>query len=140
MVSPTYVPDLANAALDLLIDRERGVWHLANGGAVSWLEFVRRGAALAGVDTTRLREEEEPVARPYRVLGSQRGMLLPPLDDALPRYIAEAAVSCRPRVPRIPVLLGPLRAPESARQGLPAPAAALRHPTMRMMGSAFLRS
>jgi dTDP-4-dehydrorhamnose reductase len=92
IVSPTYVPDLANAALDLLIDGERGVWHLANGGAVSWLEFVRRGAALMGVDTTKLREEHEQIAPPYRVLGSQRGTLLPPLDDALARYIAEATV------------------------------------------------
>jgi dTDP-4-dehydrorhamnose reductase len=89
IVSPTYVPDLANAALDLLIDGERGVWHLANGHAV-WLEFVRRGAALAGVDTTRLHEEQ--VARPYSVLGTERGALLPPLDDALARYIAEPAV------------------------------------------------
>ena len=92
IVSPTYVPDLANVALDLLIDGERGVWHLTNGDAVSWLEFVRRGAALAGVNTARLREEQEQVAPPYMVLGSQRGTLLPPLDDALARYIAEAAV------------------------------------------------
>ena len=75
MVSPTYVPDLANAALDLLIDEERGVWHLASGGAVSWLEFVRRGAALASLDTTRLHEDQ--VARPYTVLGTERGALLP---------------------------------------------------------------
>ncbi len=90
MVSPTYVPDLANAALDLLIDGERGIWHLANQDAVSWLEFVRRGAALAGVDATRLHEEQ--VAGRYTVLGSERGALLPPLDDALARYIAEPAV------------------------------------------------
>lgn len=90
MVSPVYVPDLANAALDLLIDGERGIWHLANQDAVSWLEFVRRGAALAGVDATRLHEEQ--VAGPYTVLGSERGALLPPLDDALARYIAEPAV------------------------------------------------
>jgi dTDP-4-dehydrorhamnose reductase len=92
ILSPTYVPDLANAALDLLIDGERGVWHLTNGGAVSWLEFVRRVASLMGVDTTKLREDQEQVARPYRALGSHRGMLLPLLDDALARYIADAAI------------------------------------------------
>jgi hypothetical protein len=54
------------------------------------LEFVRQGAALMGVDTTKLREEQAQVARPYRVLGSERGTLLPPLGDALARYIAEA--------------------------------------------------
>jgi hypothetical protein len=84
IISPTYVPDLANTALDLLIDGERGVWHLANGGAVSWLEFVHRGAALMGVDTTKLREEQEQAGRLYRVLGNQRGTLLPPGWALLP--------------------------------------------------------
>lgn len=32
MISPTYIPDLAQAALDLLIDDERDVWHLSNQG------------------------------------------------------------------------------------------------------------
>ena len=36
VISPTYVPDLTHAALDLLIDGEGGLWHLANQGAVSW--------------------------------------------------------------------------------------------------------
>lgn len=31
-VSPTYVPDLVHACLDLLIDGESGLWHLANEG------------------------------------------------------------------------------------------------------------
>src|SRR3954471_10498350 len=33
-ITPTYVPDLVNASLDLLIDGETGIWHLANQGAV----------------------------------------------------------------------------------------------------------
>src|SRR5205807_1956944 len=32
---PTYIPDLVNACLDLLIDRECGVWHLTTGGAIT---------------------------------------------------------------------------------------------------------
>jgi dTDP-4-dehydrorhamnose reductase len=90
VVSPTFVPDLVNAALDLLIDGERGIWHLANQGAVSWLELLRAGAELAGVSTSRLREEEGP-ARSFTVLGSERGALLPRLDEALERYIREVA-------------------------------------------------
>jgi hypothetical protein len=31
-----------NTSLDLLIDGERGVWHLANAGAVTWAELLRR--------------------------------------------------------------------------------------------------
>jgi dTDP-4-dehydrorhamnose reductase len=88
VVSPTYVPDLVNAALDLLIDRERGVWHLANVGAVTWLELVRRGAELASVTTERLREAPAPGSVPvYTALGSERGALLPSLEDALVRYV-----------------------------------------------------
>jgi dTDP-4-dehydrorhamnose reductase len=41
VVSPTYVPDLVNVSLDLLIDRERGIWHLTNGEAVTWAELAR---------------------------------------------------------------------------------------------------
>ena len=88
VVSPTYVPDLVNAALDLLIDGERGIWHLANVGEVSWLELVRRGAALAGVGTEGLREAPAGASgRSYTALGSERGLLLPSLDDALARYV-----------------------------------------------------
>ena len=35
VVSPTFVPDLVHATLDLLTDGESGVWHLANQGMVS---------------------------------------------------------------------------------------------------------
>ena len=43
IVSPTYVPDLVNRALDLLIDGAAGVWHLANAGALSWIWRWDRG-------------------------------------------------------------------------------------------------
>ena len=92
-VSPTYVPDLVHAALDLLIDGERGVWHLANDGAVSWADLARRAAVLAGLDPAGI--DAQPSAtlgyaapRPRSsVLGSERGQQLPSLDDALVRYV-----------------------------------------------------
>ncbi|QYF99601.1 family 1 glycosylhydrolase [Massilia sp. NP310] len=92
-VSPTYVPDLVNVSLDLLIDRERGIWHLTNGEAVSWFELARRACAAAGVSSERLQEVsvEEcgyTARRPgYSALSSERGLLLPSLDDALKRYV-----------------------------------------------------
>ncbi|MFL6671656.1 MAG: family 1 glycosylhydrolase [Massilia sp.] len=97
VVSPTYVPDLVNTSLDLMIDRERGIWHLTNGAAVSWAELARRACALAGVDARRL--EARPAsalgmaaARPANsALHSERGMLLPSLDDALQRFVRELA-------------------------------------------------
>jgi dTDP-4-dehydrorhamnose reductase len=94
LVSPTYVPDLADAALDLLIDGERGIWHLASLGAVSWAELARLAAERCGADAGLI--DAVPAAelgwaapRPaYSVLGSERGAIMPPLDDALGRYAA----------------------------------------------------
>ena len=93
VVSATYVPDLVHACLDLAIDGEAGIWHLANGGAVSWAELARLAADKAGIDAGRL--EAKPAAdcgyvaaRPaYAALSSERGILLPALDNALARYL-----------------------------------------------------
>jgi dTDP-4-dehydrorhamnose reductase len=95
VVSPTYVPDLVNACLDLLIDGEHGLWHLSNGGALSWAEFARLAARLAGLDESLI--EGRPSSsfnfaarRPaFSVLASERGALLPSVEDALSRYVSE---------------------------------------------------
>jgi dTDP-4-dehydrorhamnose reductase len=100
-VSPTYVPDLVHACLDLLIDGERGVWHLANAGALTWAELARAAAGQAGFDPSLVEPRPNdsfklPARRPtYAVLGSERGTLLPSLDSALSRYAAEC-VTPRP--------------------------------------------
>jgi dTDP-4-dehydrorhamnose reductase len=100
IVSPTYVPDLVKVALDLMIDRERGIWHLTNGDAVSWAELARRACAAAGMSADGLQEVTAdavayPAQRPaFSALGSERAQLLPSLDDALRRYahaVQEAA-------------------------------------------------
>ncbi len=94
-ISPTYVPDLVDVCLDLLIDGEAGIWHLANVGDVTWAELAERAAALAGVATTTLRRTTgagrgEVAARPnYSVLSSERALLMPTLDDALIRFASE---------------------------------------------------
>jgi dTDP-4-dehydrorhamnose reductase len=100
IVSPTYVPDLVKVALDLMIDRERGIWHLTNGDAVSWAELARRACAAAGMSADGLHEVaadalDYPAQRPaFSALDSERALLLPSLDDALQRYthaVQEAA-------------------------------------------------
>src|SRR3546814_11519454 len=63
MVSPTFVPDLCHAALDLLLDGETGIWHLANAGALSWHEFATKVADGAGYDTSLVRSEERRVGK-----------------------------------------------------------------------------
>jgi dTDP-4-dehydrorhamnose reductase len=93
VVSPTHVPDLVGAVIDLLVDGESGLWHLANRGAVTWYGLARRAAALAGADESLVEPRraatmgwaaERPRAS---ALGSQRGALLPALDDALASYL-----------------------------------------------------
>lgn len=97
VVSPTYVPDLVHATLDLLIDGEHGLWHLANRGSVTWSQLVQRAASLAHVTTAKLqsrgwRELGLAAVRPeYSALTSDRGQLMPELDDALGRYVASVS-------------------------------------------------
>jgi dTDP-4-dehydrorhamnose reductase len=101
-VSPTYVPDLVHATLDLLVDGEHGIWHLANQGAVSWCEFAVLAATRAGLDPALVQGRPgaslgQVAPRPRRsVLGSERGLLLPALEDALARYLGEVQPAACP--------------------------------------------
>lgn len=94
VVSPTYVPDLVDAVLDLTLDGEQGIWHLANAGAVSWADFALMIAKAFGFDPGLVRARpaaafDWPAPRPRHVaLGSRRGGLLPPLEHALGRFAA----------------------------------------------------
>jgi dTDP-4-dehydrorhamnose reductase len=96
------VPDLVHCCLDLIIDRECGVWHLTNGHPVTWLELASKAAGQAGVDSSRLEHKcaadcqyvaERPI---YSALHSNRAMLLPTLENALGRFLAS-------RIPRAPL-------------------------------------
>lgn len=88
-VSPTYVPHLCNAALDLLIDGETGIWHLSNSEELSWSDFATRIANVTKLDASLI----EPVAgatlgwrapRPTSCgLISERGGVMPSLQEAL---------------------------------------------------------
>lgn len=95
VVSPTYVRDLVMTSLDLLIDAESGIWHLANQGFASWSDFAAMAARLCKLDTSLIdavegRELGQLAQRPGRVvLGSERGTLMPTLDNALTRYLIE---------------------------------------------------
>jgi dTDP-4-dehydrorhamnose reductase len=106
VVSPTYVPDLVHAALDLLIDGEHGVWHLANDGAVTWSEFASLVARAAGVECDKLqrcswRDVWQPAARPpYSVLGTSRGQILRPLKAAVDAYLEDVLASDREHAAR----------------------------------------
>jgi dTDP-4-dehydrorhamnose reductase len=95
IVSPTYVPDLADTSLDLLIDGEKGIWHLTNDGMISWAEFGFAVAHRAGFTDQRIQsvplgELGWKATRPlYSVLQSEKGVKLPVLDHALVRYFEQ---------------------------------------------------
>ncbi|MDB5851857.1 MAG: sugar nucleotide-binding protein [Rhodoferax sp.] len=92
-ISPTYLPDLVHASLNLLIDDEKGIWHLCNQGQTSWARLACVVAERLAVKTSRV------IARPlhhfrfkakrpyYSVLSSERGIVLPCLDDSLNSYL-----------------------------------------------------
>ena len=93
-VSPTYVPDLVDATLDLLIDNESGIWHVANSGALSWADFARLIATRAGYSPALIK------GRPSHALGlaasrplfsgitSERTNMMRPLPEAVESYFA----------------------------------------------------
>jgi dTDP-4-dehydrorhamnose reductase len=88
-VSPTYVPDLCHALLDLLVDGESGLWHLANGGSVSWFEFARRLADEAGIDAAGLVATSGEASDTS--LLSKHGALLRPIESAIGDYCRRLA-------------------------------------------------
>ena len=95
IISPTYVPDLVSACLDLLIDGERGVWHLTNRMAVSWAEFGQIAATRLGLDANLI--EPRPMSelglrgpRPrYSPLETERCGLMPSLESAIGRFVVQ---------------------------------------------------
>ncbi len=98
LISPTYVPDLCHAAMDLLIDQEKGIWHISNSGTTSWADFGGIIAAKAGYSASPLIAKPSfemcwKARRPlYSVLESGKGIKLPAFHDALDRYFEHRIV------------------------------------------------
>lgn len=100
-ISPTYVPDLVNTALDLLLDGECGVWNVANDAEVTWADFAREIAMRGSynpnlISRVSLNEMGLKALRPsYSVLKSNRGGLLDTLDCALERFFSDRELILR---------------------------------------------
>ena len=92
-ISPTYVPDLVNATLDLMIDKEIGIRHLANKGAITWADLAFEVADRFDLDKQFIHAVPSSqmgyiAQRPfYSVLGTEKGYILPSLENALDRYM-----------------------------------------------------
>lgn len=95
VISPTYVPDLVNTSLDLLIDEATGIWNLSNKGEVSWWLLANEVAKRSGLSSSVIQAKHSSelgwkACRPaYSVLTTEKGFQLPSLDNALGRYFAE---------------------------------------------------
>lgn len=99
-VSPSYVPDLAEATARLLdADVPYGLYHCVNSGTATWVEVARALAvaldrdAEALVVATPFVPEAFPARRPrYAALSNAalaaHGIQLPPWQDAIRRYAA----------------------------------------------------
>jgi dTDP-4-dehydrorhamnose reductase len=100
-ISPTYVPHLANTCLDILIDGETGIWHLANKGSLSWAEFAfliadKFDLDKAFINAINAAEINYPAKRPFNsVLCSERGQLLPSFESAMNEYVHQQRVQKR---------------------------------------------
>lgn len=103
VAAPTYSDDLA-AALCLLVKTGApwGTYHLVNEGSVSRAEFAKEIFAQAGVDKEVIpittAETGTQVERPttttlVNVKAAKLGIVLPPWQDALSRYLARAHTS-----------------------------------------------
>lgn len=92
VVSPTYVPHLVSACLDLLLDRGVGIYHLCNQGETSWYDWARDIAQRAGFPEGSIipRSREEmglPAARPcYCAMTTTRGVHLPRFEEAMDEF------------------------------------------------------
>lgn len=95
VTSPTYVPDLVRATLDLIIDDECGLWHLVSDGALSWADFAVTLAQEMKLPTELV--DARPAhamgwvaQRPaYAAMTSERGLIMPSLASAIDRFAHE---------------------------------------------------
>jgi dTDP-4-dehydrorhamnose reductase len=94
VISPTYIPHLVQAALDLFIDGQKGIWHLCNdGGELSWSEFAHEISKSGGYEHNGLligKSKDDMNWKAHRssysVLKSGKGAQLPTLDNAIRDY------------------------------------------------------
>jgi dTDP-4-dehydrorhamnose reductase len=94
LITPSYAPHLIDAALDLLVDGQQGLWHLASPSACSPLELTRAIAERAAISARTLGPGVASVeglargGRGSRALSSLRGMPMPDLHRVIAEYAA----------------------------------------------------
>ena len=93
IISPTYLPHLANKSLDLMIDDEKGIVHLTNNGSLTWFQFAEITAKKFGQNTEYIIGKNIncmnlKAKRPVNsALVSIRGRFLPSLEEGINDFI-----------------------------------------------------
>jgi dTDP-4-dehydrorhamnose reductase len=78
-----------------MTDGAVGLWHLANRDAVTWADFARQAANLAGLPANLIEGRStaslaQRAARPrFSALASERGWIMPPLANAVERFLEQ---------------------------------------------------
>lgn len=100
VISPSYLPDIINTSLDLLFDKEKGIWHLSGPDAISYYDFAKMAVDISGLDkkirsipSIRLINHARRPA--YSVLKSNSGIVLPPVEVSIYNYLNEIDKSLR---------------------------------------------
>ena len=109
-ISPTYVPDLVEACIDLLIDGMSGLLHLTNQGHLTWADLAERTMELARhhrLINPRTYRRDPIIRKPFRdlnliatrprfsALRSTRAQLLPGYEQSLQKYFETLEASPR---------------------------------------------
>lgn len=97
VMSPTYARDAADVALELVHRRApAGIYHAANAGACTWLDFTNAIFELAGIERRAVprKGNADPIPRPQNsALASERladlGLTMRDWRAALAAYLAE---------------------------------------------------
>jgi dTDP-4-dehydrorhamnose reductase len=95
VISPAYIPDLVHAALDILIDGERGIWHLSNEGEISWYALAVAIVKRQGLDPSCIIAQSaatidfKAIRPAYSVLSTNKGYMMRELHQAIDDFYKE---------------------------------------------------
>lgn len=86
-ITPSFVPDLVNTSMDLMIDEEKGIWHLASADAISLHHLALEICKNTGLDTDLIVPVKYHHNQSSVVLGSEKSWIMPSVHCSLRNYL-----------------------------------------------------